>query len=102
MKTFGRVALCGMISSYNATEANEPPGFWTMLLMRRLTIRGFIVTDFAARFAESGQALVGWMLEGKLKTRQDIRPGLENAATVVKDLYSGGNFGKLLVEVSAP
>ena len=102
MKTFGRVALCGLISSYNATDADEPPGFWTMLLMRRLTIRGFIVTDFAARFAESGQALVGWMLEGKLKTRQDIRPGLENAAVAVKDLYSGGNFGKLLVEVSAP
>ncbi len=102
MKLFGRIALCGMISSYNATEASEPPGFWTMILMRRLTIRGFIVTDFAARFAESGQAMLGWMLEGKLKTRQDIRPGLENAATAVKDLYTGGNFGKLLVEVTPP
>ncbi len=102
MKLFGRIALCGMISSYNATEASEPPGFWTMILMRRLTIRGFIVTDFASRFAESGQAMLGWMLEGKLKTRQDIRPGLENAATAVKDLYTGGNFGKLLVEVTPP
>ena len=102
MKLFGRIALCGMISSYNATDTSEPPGFWTMILMRRLTIRGFIVTDFAARFAESGAALLGWMMEGKLKTRQDIRPGLENAATAVKDLYSGGNFGKLLVEVTPP
>ena len=102
MKLFGRVPLCGMISSYNATTASEPPGFWTMLLMRRLTIRGFIVTDFAPRFMEAGQQLAGWMLAGKLKTRQDIRPGLENAATAVKDLYSGGNFGKLLVEVSPP
>jgi NADPH-dependent curcumin reductase CurA len=91
-----------MISSYNATEASEPPGFWTMMLMRRLTVRGFIVTDFAPRFAESGAAMLGWMMEGKLKTRQDIRPGLENAATAVKDLYTGGNFGKLLVEVSPP
>ena len=102
MKLFGRMPLCGMISSYNATTASEPPGFWTMLLMRRLTIRGFIVTDFAPRFMEAGQQLAGWMLAGKLKTRQDIRPGLENAATAVKDLYSGGNFGKLLVEVSPP
>ena len=102
MKLFGRIALCGMISSYNATDTSEPPGFWTMILMRRLTIRGFIVTDFAARFAESGAALLGWMMEGKLKTRQDIRPGLENAASAVKDLYSGGNFGKLLVEVTPP
>ncbi len=102
MKLFGRIPLCGMISSYNATTPTEPPGFWTMILMRRLSIRGFIVTDFAARFAESGQAMLGWMMEGKLKTRQDIRPGLENAATAVKDLYSGGNFGKLLVEVTPP
>ena len=51
---------------------------------------------------EAAQAMVGWILEGKLKTRQDIRPGLENAATVVKDLYTGGNFGKLLVEVTPP
>ena len=102
MKLFGRMPLCGMISSYNATEGDEPPGFWTMMLMRRLTVRGFIVTDFAPRFAESGQALLGWMMAGKLKTRQDIRPGLENAATAVKDLYSGGNFGKLLVEVTPP
>ena len=103
MKLFGRVPLCGMISSYNATAAaEEPPGFWTMMLMRRLTVRGFIVTDFADRFAEAGQALAGWVLDGRLKTRQDIRPGLEHAATVVKDLYTGGNFGKLLVEVTPP
>jgi NADPH-dependent curcumin reductase CurA len=102
MRLFGRIPLCGMISSYNATGAADPPGFWTMMLMRRLTVRGFIVTDFAPRFAEAAQAMLGWLMEGKLKTRQDIRPGLENAATVVKDLYSGGNFGKLLVEVTPP
>ena len=102
MKLFGRMPLCGLISSYNAEGESDPPGYWTMMLMRRLTVRGFIVTDFAPRFAESAQALLGWMMEGKLKTRQDVRPGLENAATAVKDLYSGGNFGKLLVEVTPP
>ena len=102
MKLFGRMPLCGMISTYNATVADEPPGFWTLMLMRRLTVRGFIVTDFAARFPEAMQALAGWMMEGKLKTRQDVRPGLEHAVESVKQLYTGGNFGKLLVEVSAP
>lgn len=102
MKLFGRIALCGMISSYNDVTPNEPPGFWTMILMRRLLIRGFIVTDFAPRFGESGMALAGWMLGGQLKTRQDIRPGLENAVSAVKELYTGGNFGKLLIEVSKP
>lgn len=102
MKLFGRVALCGMISTYNDVNPREAPGFWTMILMRRLTIRGFIVTDFAPRFAECGAALAGWMLEGRLKTRQDVRPGLENAVSAVRQLYTGGNFGKLLIEVQAP
>lgn len=100
MKLFGRVPLCGMISGYNAVDAPEEAGRWTLILMRRLTIRGFIVTDFAPRFPEAFQALAGWMLEGKVKTRQDIRPGLEHARETVKLLYSGGNFGKLLVEVA--
>ncbi len=102
MKLFGRVSLCGMISTYNDITPNEAPGFWTMILMRRLSIRGFIVTDFAARYGESGAALAGWMMEGRLKTRQDIRPGLENAVAAVRELYTGGNFGKLLIEVQAP
>jgi NADPH-dependent curcumin reductase len=102
MKLFGRVPLCGMISTYNDVNPTEEPGFWTMILMRRLAIRGFIVTDFAPRFGESGAALAGWMLGGQLKTRQDIRPGLENAVGAVRELYTGGNFGKLLIEVSAP
>ncbi|MGL6043621.1 MAG: NADP-dependent oxidoreductase [Sandaracinobacteroides sp.] len=100
MKLFGRMPLCGMISGYNSTDGHEEPGCWTTILMRRLTVRGFIVTDFAPRFPEAFQTLAGWMLEGKVKTRQDIRPGLENALESVKLLYSGGNFGKLLVEVA--
>ena len=101
MKLFGRIALCGLISQYNGHEG-DPAGLWTTMLMRRLSARGFIVTDFSPRFGEAAQALAGWMLAGQLKTRQDIRPGLENAARTVKDLYSGGNFGKLLIEVTAP
>ena len=102
MARFGRVPLCGMISQYNDVASSEPPGIWTLILMRRLAIRGFIVTDFAPRFMEAGTEMAGWLLSGKLKTRQDIRPGLENAAAAVRDLYTGGNFGKLLVEVTPP
>jgi NADPH-dependent curcumin reductase CurA len=100
MKLFGRMPLCGMISGYNATDAQEEPGRWTLILMRRLKVQGFIVTDFAPRFMQCYQELAGWMLEGKVKTRQDIRRGLEHADSHVKLLYSGGNFGKLLVEVA--
>jgi NADPH-dependent curcumin reductase CurA len=91
-----------MISGYNTAGMAEPPGHWTLMLMRRLMVRGFIVTDFAARFGESTQALAGWMQEGRLKTRQDIRAGLARADEHVRLLYTGGNFGKLLVEVTPP
>jgi len=80
MKLFGRVPLCGMISQYNDVDSTEPPGIWTMMLMRRLTVRGFIVTDFMPRFGEAAMEMAGWMMTGKLKTRQDIRVGLEHAA----------------------
>lgn len=61
---------------------------------------GCIVTDFAPCFAESRGTMPGWMMAGTLKTRQDIRPGLENAAATVNDLSTGGKLGKLLVEVT--
>lgn len=100
MKLFGRIVLCGMISTYNDEHAPEAPGMWDLILMRRLSIRGFIVTDFADRFPEAVQALAGWIADGRLRTKQDVRPGLERAVEWLKLLYSGGNFGKLLVEVA--
>ena len=104
MKTFGRIPLCGLISQYNETGDTQGgcPAYWETMLMRRLTVRGFIVTDFAAQFAEGAAQLGEWLQQGKLQTRQDIRPGLEKADEHVKLLYSGGNVGKLLVEVKAP
>ncbi|MGB7405930.1 MAG: NADP-dependent oxidoreductase [Pacificimonas sp.] len=102
MNNFGRVPLCGLISQYNELGNTQggAPAYWETMLMRRLTIRGFIVTDFADRQTEAISALGGWMASGQLKTRQDVRKGLEKADEHVKLLYSGGNFGKLLVEVS--
>ena len=72
------------------------------ILMRRLKVQGFIVIDYAERFQEASMQLMQWMMEGKIKAKMDIRPGLENAVETVRDLYTGGNFGKLLVEVKAP
>ena len=100
MRLFGRMPLCGMIASYNDTKGRGGPRTWPLILMRRLTVQGFIVTDYAARFGEMTKVLGGWMAEGKIKSRQDVRKGLENALTHLGALYTGDNFGKLLVEVS--
>jgi NADPH-dependent curcumin reductase len=100
MNDFGRMALCGMISGYNATAATPGPRAWPLILMHRLKVQGFIVSDYAARYPEAIQALAGMMMAGQLKTKQDVRQGLETAVTSLRDLYSGGNTGKLLVQVS--
>jgi NADPH-dependent curcumin reductase CurA len=100
MKMFGRVSLCGIISEYNTADNDTLPSFWWAIMMRRLTIRGFIFDDYRARFPEAMETMAAWMQSGRLTTRQDIRQGLENALSSLQDLYSGRNFGKLLLEVT--
>ena len=100
MRLFGRMPLCGMVSGYNDEKGSTGPAAWPMILMHRLTVRGFIVTDYAPRFGEMAKELGGWLAQGRIKTRQDVRPGLESAVTNLKDLLDGGNFGKLLIEVT--
>jgi NADPH-dependent curcumin reductase len=101
MNNYGRMALCGMISGYNATTPTPGPRAWPLILMHRLRVQGFIVTDYVPRFAEAASDMVQWMMAGKLTTKQDVRPGLENAVSALRDLYTGANTGKLMVQVSA-
>ena len=69
--------------------------------MHRLTVQGFIVIDYIPRYGEMSKELGGWLAEGRIKTRQDVRKGLDGALTYLDLLYTGGNTGKLLVEVTA-
>ncbi|QPC44309.1 NADP-dependent oxidoreductase [Kaustia mangrovi] len=100
MNTFGRVAVCGLIAHYNATE--PPPRLTNLrsILVNRLNVRGFIVFDFAERNAEALTALAAWHSEGRLKFRQDVREGgLDAFPDVLNLLYTGGNFGKLVLKL---
>jgi NADPH-dependent curcumin reductase len=99
LKVGGRMSLCGMISTYNATTPVPGPKAFPLILMNRLKVQGFIVTDFGHRFQEAAMAVGQWMMEGKIKYRLDIRQGLENALASVRDLYTGANTGKLMVQV---
>lgn len=97
-----RIPLCGLISSYTATTPQPGPRNLGMLLMKRGLMKGFIVTDYAARFTEAGAQIVGWYLAGKLKYRTDIVNGLDQAPEALGKLFNGTNQGKLLVKVSDP
>jgi hypothetical protein len=100
MNRFGRVAVCGLISMYNTTELPSGPKNIRAVLVMRLTIRGFIVFDFTEQYGEALRALGSWYKEGKLTFREDIREGGVAAfPAVLSELYTGGNFGKLILKV---
>ena len=100
MNYFGRVAVCGMISYYNATTPVHGLQNVRSILVNRLKVQGFIVFDFKDRAREAIEALAGWHKEGKLHLRQDVRDGgLDSFPDVMNLLYTGGNFGKLVLKV---
>jgi len=101
---FARVPVCGLIAQYNATELppgpNRLPLLMRNVLTKRLAIRGFIVSDFAARFPDFIRDMPQWIKEGRIKYREDIAEGLENAPATFIGLLKGRNFGKQLVRVA--
>jgi NADPH-dependent curcumin reductase CurA len=100
MNLFGRIAVCGLISMYNATEPPASPRNLRAILVNRLRMQGLIVFDWAARYAEAIATLGAWHAEGKLKLREDVRDGgIDAYPDVLNLLYTGGNFGKLVLRV---
>jgi len=98
MNPFGRIPVCGMISQYNAVEPYAVKKMHNVLV-QRLTIRGFIVSDHAARWADALSDIENWLRQGRLKFRESITEGLENAPAAFIGLLSGKNFGKQLVKL---
>jgi NADPH-dependent curcumin reductase len=97
---FARIPLCGLVSQYNATDLPAGPN-WAPILMNRLTIRGFIVSDHVHRLAAFLAECGRWVREGKLKYREDVVEGIDNAPRAFIGLLRGENLGKLLVRVGA-
>jgi NADPH-dependent curcumin reductase CurA len=95
---FARIPLCGLVSQYNATEFPAGPN-WGVLLVNRVLVKGFIVSDHIDRMPAFLADVGGWVREGKIKYREDIVDGLENAPTAFIGLLQGKNFGKLIVKV---
>ncbi|HEY2659294.1 MAG TPA: NADP-dependent oxidoreductase [Caulobacteraceae bacterium] len=100
MNTYGRMALCGMISGYNRDEPMPGPRDFGRVLMRRLLIKGFIIIDYFPRAGEGFAALGQWVGEGRIKWKDHVVDGLENAVDALGRLFTGDHDGKLLVRVS--
>jgi NADPH-dependent curcumin reductase CurA len=99
LNDFARVPLCGLISQYNEMQMMPGPD-WRLLLVRRVTVEGFIVSDHFAEMQGFWKEVPPAVKAGKIKYREDIYDGLENAPAALAGILSGQNFGKLLVKVS--
>jgi NADPH-dependent curcumin reductase CurA len=98
MNAFSRIAVCGLISQYNATELYGVKNFQA-ILTNRIKVQGFIVSDRMELWAKALPELIGWVAAGKIKYRETVAQGLENAPKAFIGLLKGENFGKQLVKL---
>jgi len=96
---FGRVIVCGTISDYNSSDPYRVRN-WRAILVNRLRVRGMIVFDWKERYGEALAALAGYLGQGRLKYRESVVEGLENAPRGLIALLKGENFGKQLVKLA--
>jgi NADPH-dependent curcumin reductase CurA len=99
LNPFARIPLCGLVSQYNATEVYGVKNF-ASLLTNRVTLRGFIVSEHMDRWPEALADLGKHLAEGRLKFREDVAEGLENAPKAFIGMLEGRNFGKQLVKIT--
>ena len=99
MRMNGRIAVCGMIEQYNATEMPPGPKNIIQVIPLSLTIKGFIVSNYAHMLPDFLRDMSGWAKEGKLKWHETIYDGIEKAPDAFIGLFKGANFGKMLVRL---
>ncbi|MUG92331.1 zinc-binding dehydrogenase [Scytonema sp. UIC 10036] len=97
---YARIPVCGLISTYNATEPVPGPYNFSQILMKRVRLEGFIILDYYPRLSPAIRDLGQWLNEGKIKYAVEIVEGLENAPSAILKLFDGNKKGKLVVKVS--
>ncbi|MEO8145408.1 MAG: NADP-dependent oxidoreductase [Betaproteobacteria bacterium] len=95
-----RIVICGAISQYNNTTPVKGPSNYMMLLVARARMQGMVVFDYADRYGVAIKDIAQWMKEGKFISKEDVVPGIENFPATMNRLFSGENFGKLVLKVA--
>ena len=95
-----RIVICGAISQYNNTTPIKGPANYLSLLVNRARMEGIVVFDYADRYHLGVQEMAQWMREGKLKSKEDVVDGLETFPDTLLKLFTGENFGKLVLKVA--
>lgn len=99
LKVHGRMAVCGLISAYNATRMPPSPNF-SRIITHRLQVQGFLVLDYAHRAREMVAEMGPWLADGKIQWKVHVDDGLDGALDSLNRLFTGDHDGKLLVRVS--
>jgi NADPH-dependent curcumin reductase CurA len=99
MNKFGRIVMCGMISIYNATEPIPGPPNLAYVIGKQLTMQGFIVSDHFDKLAQFYADMARWIAEGKIKWKETVVEGIENAPSAFLGLFKGENLGKMIVKL---
>ena len=108
MNVGGRIPLCGLISWYNAGalganaggEKDNLPKLWRTILVNRLSVNGFIISDHWDRYGDFLRDVGPMLAKGQIAYQEDITEGLENAPRAFMGLLTGENFGKQIVKVN--
>jgi NADPH:quinone reductase len=95
-----RISICGQIALYNAARPEMGPRLLQQLIIKRARMQGFLVLDYMPRFAEALSRLAPWYAAGKIKMRETVTEGLENAPTAFMGMMRGANIGKQLVRIA--
>jgi NADPH-dependent curcumin reductase CurA len=95
-----RIVICGAISQYNNTAPVKGPANYLSLLVNRARMQGMVVFDYADRYPMAVREIAQWMKEGKLVSREDVVSGIETFPATLNKLFSGENFGKLVLKVA--
>ncbi|MES1943532.1 alcohol dehydrogenase zinc-binding domain-containing protein [Salinisphaera sp. PC39] len=99
MNVYGRIVQCGAISMYNAEGPTPGPSNYLNIVIRRLTVQGFVILDYFDRYPEAYRALTTLRKQGRLEWKFDEFEGLDNALDALRSLFTGGNTGKVILEV---
>ena len=95
-----RIVICGAISQYNNTTPVKGPSNYLSLLVNRARMQGMVVFDYADRYGTAIKDIAQWMKEGKFVSREDVVAGIETFPDTLNKLFSGENFGKLVLKVA--
>ncbi|MEP9852374.1 NADP-dependent oxidoreductase [Staphylococcus aureus] len=100
LNQFARIPVCGAISGYNDATIEHGPRIQPTLIKSQALMKGFIVANYADDFANASKQLAQWVQEDKIKTKTSVMNGFENLPKAFRNLFTGDNFGKQVVQVS--